>query len=102
MAGKPLVTREQLCERVAHDYPAERVEDALSVLDELRVSDDGESGNEYFRMAVLRLVYGWFDGLQPYVDLANQDPRDLLVDVHREYGTEWDVGFVPSETRKWK
>jgi hypothetical protein len=97
MAGKPLCTREQLVQRVRHDFPADQVDNVLRQLDEIRSAD----WDEWPKLGVLRLANGRIDLLHTAIALAQADSRDLLLNLQRTYGHEWHRGFVPSKIEKW-
>lgn len=97
MAFKDLCSREQLIQRVQHDFP-DRVSEVMELLDQLEL----DSSDQFLRLAVLRLVNGRFDLIGGRLRTAQNDWRDLLVDVHREYGQTWYRGFVPSRVERWE
>jgi hypothetical protein len=77
-------------ERIARrDYPPDRVDEVLSILDEYG-GEDWHPEPDRVRMAVLKLAGGKFDQLRMHIEAAKMDFRDVLSEA--EY---------PLYTKKW-
>lgn len=73
--------------RVEKDYDPSEVEVVLGVL--LGYHELGGFSAPYIQMAALRLANGRKELIQQWIDLANEDPRDLIMAVEKRHSGWW-------------
>jgi hypothetical protein len=101
----PRPTRELVLSKAKQVFPGEDPDAIIGILDEFG-REDGESGRGRVQLAILKLSEGDRDRLRFFVDLANQDYRDVLFPA--EYPEVDRIGFAgvskldAGETRKLK
>jgi hypothetical protein len=90
---------EDVANRVSEDYAPE---DALDVIETLsKVTGFGDLEQiPWLQLACMRLAAKRKDLLPQWVQLANQDSRDLQLAVEGQYGPTWERDFILYSKRR--
>jgi hypothetical protein len=87
------VTAQHVTDRVKKDFRPEDVDEALAILDQYG-KDKWEDSQEFMRLAVLRLANGDKRKLPGLIQTAKYDYRDILGEIHYQYGQDWVEKFL--------
>jgi len=87
------VTAQHVTDRVKKDFRPEDVDEALGVLDQYG-KDAWEDSPEFMRLAILRLANGNIQKLPGLIQTAKYDYRDILGEIHYQYGRDWVEKFL--------
>jgi hypothetical protein len=87
------VTAQHVTDRVKKDFRPEDVDEALAILDQYG-KDKWEDSPEFMRLAVLRLANGNTKKLPGLIQTAKYDYRDILGEIHYQYGQDWVEKFL--------
>jgi hypothetical protein len=82
---------EDILARVKHDYPPDEVADVLAILS--GVKDLGWH-IPWIQLAALALAGGKKSLIQQWIDLANEDPRDLNRMADALLGIGWERDYI--------
>lgn len=90
---------EDVVNRVSEDYAPEDIADVLETLSTVNGFGDAEQ-IPWLQLSCLRMASGRRDLIPQWVQLANQDDRDLKLAVERRYGQGWERDFILYSKRR--
>lgn len=85
---------QQVMDRVNRDFLPEDVDEVLAILTDYGKARHEQGDKEFMRLAILRLANGDKQKLPRLVKVAKLDYRDILAEIHREYGQDWLERFI--------
>lgn len=82
---------QDVANRIKHDFPLEQQEEVAQILSHVR---DSGWHVPWIQLAALRAASGKIGLLQQWIDLGNEDPRDLSRMLARIAGPNWERDYI--------
>jgi len=85
---------EDILARIRHDYPSDQFEDVLRILSGAKNHEGHQVHIPWVQLAAVALADGKESLIQQWIDLANEDTRDLVQMVNGLLGIGWERDYI--------